>query len=316
MKLGQKNKGIIAAFVSAVFLGFTPVFGKQAILAGFSPFAVVALRTSMAAGLLLAIILLFKRKYLYIFSVGLLGCILAGTINGIGSLFYYTSLSHLNANVGQLLYSLYPVFVVFWSFLDRQHPSKLTLLRIALAVASVILITNFNAEKVDFVGVSFMLIASALYALHLPINQRVLYEVPAPTVTLYTLLSMSVIVVSAYFIFDPQYPDFSMDWTPVIGLTLVTFLSRLTLFLGVKHIGGMQTALLGLGELVITITASYLWLGEELAFYQWIGVLGLITSLLLVRFEKQEPRRGPGGWLNWIRAPHQIPPDIPWGPHT
>ena len=316
MEIKQKNKGILAAIVSAVFLGFTPVFGKQAILAGFSPFAVVALRTSMAASLLLVILLLFKRQYLYIFWLGLLGCILAGAINGIGSLFYYMSLERLNANVGQLLYSLYPVFVVFWSFLDRQRPSKLTLIRISLAVVSVILITNFDSRSVDLVGVSFMLIASALYALHLPINQRVLYEVPAPTVTLYTLISMSVIVVSAYFIFDPQWPSGSVDWTPVIGLTLVTFLSRLTLFLGVKSIGGMQTALLGLGELVITITASYFLLDEALNPIQWIGVLGLITSLLLVRYEKQETRKGVGGWLNWIRAPHQLPPDIPWGPHT
>ena len=316
MKLGKKSRGISAAIISALFLGFTPVFGKQAILAGFSPFAVVALRTSMAAGLLLGLIVVFKRQYLYIFPLGLLGCILAGAINGIGSLFYYMSLERLNANVGQLLYSLYPVFVVFWSFLDRQAPSKLTLLRIGLAVASVILITNFDSGTIDLIGVAFMLIASALYALHLPINQRVLYEVPAPTVTLYTLLSMSTIVVSAYFIFDPRWPVGKVVWGPVIGLTLVTFLSRLTLFLGVKNIGGMQTALLGLGELVITITASYFLLDESLSFFQWIGVIGLITSLLLVRFEKQEPRRGTGGWLNWIRAPHQLPPDIPWGPHT
>jgi drug/metabolite transporter (DMT)-like permease len=316
MNTGQKNRGIFAAFVSAVFLGFTPVFGKQAILAGFSPFAVVALRTSMAAGLLLVILLLFKREHLYIFFLGFLGCVLAGAINGLGSLFYYMSLEHLNANVGQLLYSLYPVFVVFWSFLDKQHASKLTLFRIALAIVSVIFITNFDKEEVDLLGVGFMLIASALYALHLPINQRVLYEVPAPTVTLYTLLSMSVVVVSAYFIFDPQYPNASMDWTPVIGLTLVTFLSRLTLFLGVKSIGGMQTALLGLGELVITLSASYLLLGEKLTPFQWIGVLGLMISLLLVRYEKQQPHKGRGGWLNWIRPPHQLPPDIPWGPHT
>ncbi len=316
MTIGKKNKGILAAIVSALFLGFTPIFGKQAILAGFSPFAVVALRTSMAAGLLLILLLIFKRKYFYIFSLGLLGCVLAGAINGIGSLFYYMSLERLNANVGQLLYSLYPVFVVFWSFLDRQSPSKLTILRISLAIASVILITSFDSGEIDLIGVAFMLIASALYALHLPINQRVLYEVPAPTVTLYTLISMSVVVVSAYFIFDPQLPDSTADWSPIIGLTLVTFLSRLTLFLGVKNIGGMQTALLGLGELVITITASYLLLGEELSFFQWIGVMGLITSLLLVRFEKHEDRKKPGGWLSWIRAPHQVPPDIPWGPHT
>ncbi|RLD07318.1 MAG: hypothetical protein DRI32_01095 [Chloroflexi bacterium] len=316
MKIGKKNRGINAAILSALFLGFTPVFGKQAILAGFSPFAVVALRTSMAAGLLLAILLLFKRQYLYIFSVGLLGCILAGAINGLGSLFYYMSLKRLGANVGQLLFSLYPVFVVFWSFLDRQNPSKLTLLRIALAVASVILITNFDNSEIDIMGVAFMLTASALYALHLPINQRVLYEVPAPTVTLYTLLSMSAVVVSAYFIFDPQFPSMNLNWGPVIGLTLVTFFSRLTLFLGVKHIGGIQTALLGLGELLITIIASYFLLGEKLTFLQWVGVSGLMTSLLLVRFEKASPHKGPGGWLNWIRAPHQIPPDIPWGPHT
>ena len=123
-----KNKGIIAAFVSAVFLGLTPIFGKQAIIWGFSPIAVVALRTSMATALLLVLILIFKREYLYIFPVGLAGCALAGAINGIGSLFYYMALGRLSASVGHLLYSLYPVFVVIWSFLDRQAPSRLTIL--------------------------------------------------------------------------------------------------------------------------------------------------------------------------------------------
>ena len=311
-----KNKGIIAAFVSAVFLGLTPIFGKQAIIWGFSPIAVVALRTSMATALLLVLILIFKREYLYIFPVGLAGCALAGAINGIGSLFYYMALGRLSASVGHLLYSLYPVFVVIWSFLDRQAPSRLTILRIVLATAAIVLITNVNSGGIDMVGVVMMLIASALYALHLPINQRVLYEVPAPTVTLYTLLSMSAIVVPAYFIFDSQWPTGTVVWWPVIGLTLVTFLSRLTLFLGVKHIGGMQTALLGLGELVVTIGLGLLWLQERLSPLQWVGIAGLIISLLLVGFEKQQTQKGPGGWLNWIRPPHQIPPDIPWGPHT
>jgi len=161
-----------------------------------------------------------------------------------------------------------------------------------------------------------MLIGSALYALHLPINQRVLYEAPAPTVTLYTLISMSMVVIPAYFIFDRQPLPIDTSWQPVIGLTLVTFLSRLTLFLGVKHIGGMQTALLGLGELIITVAFGYLWLGDSLSLWQWIGVVGLMASLLLVRYEKKELKKGASGWLNWIRPPHQLPPDIPWGPHS
>jgi len=75
-----------------------------------------------------------------------------------------------------------------------------------------------------------MLIAAALYALHLPINQRVLYDVPAPTVTVYTLLAMSLIVVPAYLLFDRSLPPENAPWLPVFGLTAVTFFSRLLLF--------------------------------------------------------------------------------------
>ena len=80
-----------------------PVFGKLAITQGFSPFAVVALRTGFAAGIMLIVMLLFYRQYLYIFPVGLVGCILAGAINGLGSLFYYLALERLDASLGQLL---------------------------------------------------------------------------------------------------------------------------------------------------------------------------------------------------------------------
>lgn len=119
---------MLAAFSSAIFLGMAPVFGKLAITLGYTPFAVVALRTGMAAGILLVFIVFFYRQYLYIFPVGLLGCVLAGSINGLGSLFYYLALERLDASLGQLLYSLYPFFVALWLILDHQPPSRLTFL--------------------------------------------------------------------------------------------------------------------------------------------------------------------------------------------
>ena len=199
--------------------------------------------------------------------------------------------------------------------LDRQPPTRLTLFRIALATAAVLLLTNSPYNHVDFIAVLLMLGAAALYALHLPINQRVLYEVPAPTVTLYTLIAMSLVAVPAYLFFDRQWPIGPVSWRPLLGLTLVTFLSRLALFLGVKHLGGMQTALLGLGELFVTILFSHWWLHERLSLLQWLGAAGLALSLVLVQLEKIAPRRpGKGGWLNWIRPP-EVPPEIPWGPH-
>jgi drug/metabolite transporter (DMT)-like permease len=162
-----------------------------------------------------------------------------------------------------------------------------------------------------------MLAGSALYAMHLPVNQRVLYDMPAPTVTLYTLLAMSGVVVPAYFISllfgnTPIFPALNQAWGPVLGLTMVTFLSRLMLFLGVKNLGGMQTALLGLGEMLVTLLSSFFLLGERLSWQQWLGALILLICLGLVALDKTPPaRRRRVSWLNWVRPPG-LPKDMPW----
>jgi drug/metabolite transporter (DMT)-like permease len=313
-KKGQVT-GVGAALTSAFFLGLAPVFGKQAINLGFTPLAVVALRTIMAAGLLLLIMGLFRRPFLYIYPAGLLGCGLAGALNGIGSLLYYMALGRLSVSMGQLLYALYPVFLVIWLVIDHQPPSRLTYVRMAVAFLGIIFLTFSNSVQIDWWGVGLMLGASIMYAIHLPINQRVLYDIPAPTVTLYTLLAMSIVVVPAYLIFDRHLPTEGISWFPVLALTMVTFFSRLMLFLGVKNLGGIQTALLGLSELIVSVAVGHFWLHEVLSPYQWIGAALLGLSLLLIGLEKIQPeKRRPYGLLAWVRPP-EIAPEIPWGSH-
>jgi len=308
----QKRKtGMRAALISAGLLGLAPIFGKQAVNLGISPLATVGLRTIMAALLLLIIMAVFNRKYLYIYPAGLIGCGLAGLFNGVGSIFYYAALGRINASLGQLLYSLYPLFVAIVLTLDSQPPSSLTVFRIFLATVAVVFLTFTSTGAVDIIGVIQMLIGSIFYAIHLPVNQRVLYDVPAPTVTVYTLIAMSLVVFPAFLIFDHTLPTVG-TWWPIIGLTLVTFTSRLSLFLGIKHLGGMETALLGLLELLVTIGLSLVWLGETLTPMQWVGASILILSTLLVYFEKPPANKTPphrGGWLGWLRPPG-LPPDL------
>ncbi len=251
--MNKKNLGIYAAIASAIFLGLNPIFGKHSLLAGFTPLTVVTLRTAGAALLLFVVMFLFKRKFLFIYPVGLAGCLLAGFINGAGSILYYTALSRLDASIAHLLYSFYPLFLVFWQLLDRQRITKTTAIRMVVSTIGVILLVSAGGQKIDMLGAFLMLGSSILYALHLLINQRVLYEVPAPTVTLYTLLSMTLTVTVAYLLFDRELPLITYSWWPIIGMTIFTFASRLTLFLGIKHLGSVQTAMLGLGELLVTV---------------------------------------------------------------
>jgi len=299
--LNLREKGILAASASAVFLGLTPIFGKQSILLGFTPLAVVAIRTTIACLLLLIFLALFKRQYFYIYPLGLAGCLAAGLINGLGSIFYYSALARIDAGIGQLLYSFYPLFMVFWLILDRESVNRITLLRLLFVLPGAFLLLQTRSHTIDLIGAAYMLIAAILYALHLLVNQRILYDVPAPSVTFYTLASMSITVISAFLIFHPTLPERNVSWIPLILLAFITFLSRLTLFLGVKHLGGIQTALLSLGELLVTVVVSQIWLAERLSLVQWIGAALIGLNLILVIFDKPAVRKRNGrGFLFWL----------------
>ncbi len=101
---------------------------------------------------------------------------------------------------------------------------------------------------------------------------------------------------------------------PLLGLTMVTFLSRLMLFTGIKHLGGMQTAILGLSEIVVAILFSNLLLGEKFNTEQWLGAILLMVSLVLVVFNRSTPRNFQStGWLSWLRPPGPNN-EYPWQP--
>jgi drug/metabolite transporter (DMT)-like permease len=315
MKNQLQTKGITAGLFSAVMLGLAPIFGKLAMNGGFSPLILVAFRSGAACLLLLTFFLIFKRKFLAIYPIGFLGCAIAGLLNGVGSILYYTAISRMDASIAQLLYSFYPLFVAFWLLLDKQKLSKLTLIRLIITLPGVYLLLGLGKTETDWIGTLMILGSAILYSLHLIINQRILFEVPAPTVTLYTLLSMFAVTLLSYLVFDRSLPIPGIDWWPLIGMAIIVFLSRLSLFVGVKHLGGLQTSILGLGELLTTIVVAHFWLGESLSSVQWIGAVLLAASVALVGFDKpSQERRRPTGWLAWLKPPEYKATEPTWEP--
>jgi drug/metabolite transporter (DMT)-like permease len=280
-------QGVYSALLSAVVLGLAPIFGKQAMLAGTPPLSVVMLRTVLATLGLWLIFLLFGRRYFYIYPVGLAGCLIAGFINGLGSLMYYAGLGRLDASLAHLLYTLYPILLTLFSRLDGYRLSLFTGVRMVLALIAVYLLTHQAIAVTDWVGPALMLGAGAFYAAHLAVNQRVLYDVPAPTVALYNLTAMAGTVSLGYLLSGaPAFPPGTIAWQAVLLLTLVTVISRLSLFMGVKHLGGVQTALIGISELLVTVLTALLLLGETLTLVQWLGAAVMAASVLLVVGEK------------------------------
>jgi hypothetical protein len=57
--------------------------------------------------------------------------------------------------------------------------------------------------------------------------------------------------------------------------------------MGLKRLGGVQTALIGLSELLVTVLSAFVLLGEKLSALQWLGAGLLAASVLLVARERR-----------------------------
>jgi drug/metabolite transporter (DMT)-like permease len=274
-----------AAFLSPLFLGMAPVLGKSAIASGSEAFTVAALRTVVAAAILWLVYLLFARRYLFIFPVGLLSCIIVGAVNGIGSLMYYGGLAALNsASVVQLLNSTYVIFVMILARFSGQPFSRRTVARVVLVMVGIVMLTGGFQGNTSWLGVGLMIGNAILFAGTVTLSQRGLYEMPAPTMTIYTLTSMAAVVMIARLVFPTHWMQGLGPALPSIAvLGITTALSRLTLFAGVKQIGSIQTVLLGTLETAVALILSFVFLGERFTPMQVAAMGVLLTSLLLAR---------------------------------
>lgn len=301
---------VAAAFLTPLFLGVAPIFGKLAITAGAAPFGVAALRTAGAVLLLWAVYLVLFRRFVYIYPAGLLGCVVIGAVNGIGSLFYYGGLGLLDASLTQLLNGTYLVFAVLLTRIGGERLDQRTLLRVALALAALVLLTGFGNEPVDWLGVGLMLGSAITFAGTLILSQYVLLEMPAPTMTLYSLSTMAVLVLMVWLAVGAPGLEAAAAGpalTPIALLAMTTALSRLAMYSGVKILGGMQTAVLAVAEIGVALVLAFLLLGERLTMFQVAGVGLLTASLLLVRArDLASARFNPGALLVQNMAAQQF----------
>lgn len=279
----EQRWGILSTVMASFFLGWAPILGKLAYRGGVTPFTLVAFRTLAAALLIWLAFAFFWRREVAISWRGLIGCISVGAVNGFGSLLYYTSLLRLDASRASLLNTLYPLWVVLFIFAAGHPLTRLTLARLALSMVGIYLLTRAGPGELDWLGVTLMVASAATYGWHLVLGQWVLADVPSRTATLYILTTMACVVGVARVVqAQPVEPIATAGWTAILALGLTTALSRLAMFSALQRVGGVETALVGLLELLVSLVLAFLLLGERMTVVQWIGAVLLVISLMLM----------------------------------
>lgn len=290
--LRRRSVGIYSGLLASFLLGWAPILGKLAYRHSITPLTLASLRTIVAALFLMLVYLIFWPRLFLVQWRALLYCLLVGAINGCGSIFYYSGLERLDASRASLLNSLYAVWVVIFLAAAGQRITRLTILRLLASLAGAVLVQSpwLVTDSSNYLGAMLMVASAALNGWYMVMGQWVLADVPARSATLYIITGMALTVSAARLLSGtPLEPVALPGWQAIVALGLTTALSRLAMFFSIERLGGVQTAILNLMEMVVSLALAMLLLREMLSWSQWIGAVLLLGGTFLAR---QDVERG------------------------
>ncbi len=215
---------------------------------------------------------------------------LAGTSLGLTSIFYYLAVQYVSVSIGiVLLMQSVWMGVVFNSILTKERPSFLKILAVILILTGTALATNilFDEFKISPLGVLFGLLAALSYTVTIYTSNTVAKHLPAITRSKWMMLGGFIIVL----LISIPYLNENFNWSVFTkwGLILALFGTILPPLLMTQ---GMPKLNVGLGviitsiELPVAVIAAYFILNEEVNFYQWLGILFILTAIVVMNLRK------------------------------
>jgi drug/metabolite transporter (DMT)-like permease len=249
---------------------------------GMSPTAMLAVRYLLATLLFAVTLRLWWSDQLKIDRRGLAICLLAGGVNGLSTLAYFWGLSRMSASISAMLFTVYPLAVIGLLALRGERFTLRSGVRVMLGIAGVYLLV-MPGGGIDALGVFLVLVAAASFALSLVIVQWYLPGYSSMTVSYYTGVSITTVVITFWLAQGAEWSSPGWKgWLAILFMTVVgTYLARLSMFKAVRGFGSFQMALFSPLETLLTLVWSMLFLQERLTPTQALGGGLIILSILL-----------------------------------
>jgi drug/metabolite transporter (DMT)-like permease len=277
--------GIILVVISAVTFGTLGILGRYAYADGMDALTIMALRFSLAALVLLAMLALRREPLPRGRSLLLL--IGMGAIGYVGQAFcYLTALQYASPGLVALLLYLYPVFVAILAALFLHEPvTRRKAFTLALALVGLAL--TVGPAGGEWLGVVLAISAALIYSVYILTGSRVMRQVSAVQSSAVIFVSAGAMSALLMMVKGPQLPATATGWAVIGAIVLVATVIPVGTFLaGLARIGPTNAAMLSVLEPVVTVALAALLLGETLQPVTLLGgALILAAVLLLARDE-------------------------------
>lgn len=286
----RRVQGYFLVLVAATLWASIGVFYKFLIgTYGLTPLAAAAARGT-AGGSLLLIALLLLRVDLRVSRRDWFGFLSYGTI-GVALFFisYVNAVNLVGVAMAAVLMYTSPawVAVISWRWLgERLGRRGVAALALALVGAALVArIYDLAALRLNWLGVLAGLAAGLTYGLYSIFNKLLVRRNRPWVVQLYGLLIGATILL----VLVPK-ADLARGWaTPgsvalLIGMGIIpTLLASLSFAIGVQWVPVSVAAIVAMLEPAVATFFGYIFFGERLQLWQWLGAAGILGAVLLLR---------------------------------
>jgi drug/metabolite transporter (DMT)-like permease len=257
------------------------------------PLEFIALRTALAAALLVVLMLALRRS---LNPVPLVPLLLIGLLQGVGmNGFSVIAVADSGATKATIFAYTMPFWTVLFARMILHEDIKARQwISVGLGALGLAIVIAGHGSRVSEVGAVFATAGGLCWALGTVVWKWTLqrYNVdPMLMITWQNLVAIIPLGVAALFAHEPP-----MLWNPLLtfvfifNVTVTAIGSWLLWFWVVKRLPAVTAGMSALAIPVIAIITAYLLVGERPEPLQWIGIICMLLALLVVNLPSSENR--------------------------
>lgn len=276
--------GIFYAITSAVCFGFLAIFGKYGTILHIPAGDLLTYRF-LVGSILFAIF--FILKDITLFKIDLKNFIKAAITGGVfyllQSFCFFKALEYIPASTTSLILYIYPLTVAILSkiiFKTRININMIFSL-ILIAIGCSLIFYDAFSRRLDLKGISFAVSAMLIFSTYLIFVQKTLRGINPITYSFYVILTTGI----TFSIFNSPIEIVTLNGQQLILAILIgiipTFLAIALQFIAIEKIGSVYTSIFSTVEPVVTVFASYLFLGDNIVIFQISGMFAIIIGIIL-----------------------------------
>lgn len=278
--------------LSAILYGFLGYLGTAVLNENFTISAMLFWRFFIAGSWMLCFTV--KNCSPRVFSKELpvlLGMFVLGAIGYAGSSeFYFLASQFTGTGLAMVIFFCYPIIIAVISWLrNPQHFNKYTFVLLSTMSVGLLLLRDPTAHGVNWLGISFGIIAALCYALYIMGSKRFSLVSDANVITTIVCYGCACIFfILALATKSFVLPHTAKTWWNLLALgVLATALPIQLMLKGLRYVSSMRASIISVLEPIVTVLVGVVMLHEFISGVQMLGVIIILCSALLVQFHKE-----------------------------